>query len=57
MEESRVEKLNERVEYEGGFSLMRKVLIIWLTRILSSNLLAEVIYTIAQVDANVKNLK
>ncbi len=40
---------NQGYQLAGGVALMQKILIIWLTRILSVPLLAEVIYTVAQI--------
>jgi len=38
---------------EQGLCLMRKIIVLWLTRILSVSLLAEVVYTVAQINKQI----
>lgn len=43
-------KANYHKISEKNISLMRKIIVIWLARILSVSLLAEIVYTVAQIN-------
>lgn len=55
----RVDLTQLHIEFNptNTISLLRKVLVIWLSRILSVGLLAEVIYSLAQIDNRVQSIK